>query len=453
MNTSFRRTAIAAGMFTTLAGASMSANAMIVGDAGEANLVPFVVWDDAILDDAADTVTSINTIVKITVPGAVGNKTIPNRFTAIHTTPTNGSFAVPGLNVPPFTGLQSAHTAKIHWYFLDQKSVHRLDGTIPVTPNDSAVIDWGAVVKASGIQPQLNGTVGYLVLTTETASTGVADADFAFFAEAWAIAGIDGDGALINGGGTIGVVDAVIPVVPMADGADPVPNGVPTADNQVIQRGTNKSVKVSPLFSGIPTNWSDGDPIQQIKEVDVTLGNRSTQIGSVTNPFQIPTLVVVWNDRNAGTTKGLPPGWNDWSSIGVDVYNEQEESCSATITLPWQLNLLWVETDVSAPYPAPAFIDKLSPFGYGPQGQQTLLCVPPVAPFDPLAVTKLFQGGFLRMYLPEQVDSMINQPESAAVIFSIPLQYNVNFEAGQPIGVSVIPFETALGHDRGIFTQ
>ncbi|QJD31202.1 hypothetical protein [Methylococcus geothermalis] len=432
MSMNFKKTAIAAGMFTALAATSMSAHAIIEGDAGEANLVPFVIWDDQIVGPPTDGPFSINTVVKITVPMSVGNKTIPNVWTAQHSTPTNGSFPAPvGPEAPADPDIK-----QIHWAFLNQRSVHRANGTINVTPDDVAIIDWGDTIRRGGYQTALNGVPGYLLLTTEQGWLGKA-ADFSFFAEAWLITGADFESQ--NGGGTIGLLDAKIPVLPMADGADSPPNKKVSVANQVIEIGVNGNPIASPLISGIPTTWSDGSVVPDLKIVDLTLGNRSITVGNVTNPFQIPTLFVVWNDRNADAA---------WSNLGVVIYNDNEEPCSDTISLPNQLNVVWAQTDVSAAYPVPSFIQAY--------GQARPFCVPPIANepgLDPAAIlSKLLQGGFIKLMLPELIDTGIGAPEAAMMAFSIPLQYQVNFDAGVPVGATVIPMETALGHDRGSFT-
>lgn len=450
MSMNFKKTAIAAGMFTALAATSMSANAMRETEAGEANLVPFVLWSSSWVDENPP-ILGINTVIKITVPMSVGNDVIPNFYTAIHTSPTNGTLIKPGKQKPADPDLVPSNT--IHWYFLDKKSVHRLNGTIDVTPEDVAVIDWGAFVRKNGKQGEFDGFPGYMVLVTE-AGAGGDDADFSFFAEAWMFAGVRA-GANPDTGGVIGLIDAKIPVMPMSDGAD---NGSkkPTVENGVIEAGVNQNVIASPLIAGIRTNWSDGNG-SDVTVVDLTLGNRNVPIGNANliNILQVPTLMVVWNDRNAGS----------WTGLGVDVYNDKEEKCSDNIDLPYQLNLVWAQTDVTAgknaqipfAWPVPKFIKN--------HGFNRIFCVPPYQetpvtdPSGAIALEHLLQGGFMKLYLPEPVDTGIGAPESAAVAFSVPLQYFVTLETDPasgdwvPTDISVIPFETALGHDRGLFSQ
>lgn len=474
--------AVLAGGLVALSLGSMSAQAMRLSEPGEAQLVPFVIWDstpiclptvpggpapsplcaDKGVPTATPSILGINTAVKITVPQTVGNDVIPNFFTATHTTPTNdpncvppGDVNNPGCEQPADPDLVPSNL--VHWFFLDQNSIHRLNGTIPVTPDDVAVIDWGATVRKNGKQGELDGRPGYLVLTTEAGARGN-DADFSFFTEGWMFIGVDSFFAVDPGttGGVIGLVDALVPTLAMNDGADDraqLGTEVPSLANSVIEIGVNLSVKASPLVTGIRTNWSDGNGLTDIKVVDLTLGNRNIPIGgpSLLNFLQVPTLMVIWNDRNA----------TQWDGVGVQVYNDSEEFCSDSISLPQELNLVWVQTDVTAgnnpafpPWPVPRFIERF--------GINQVFCVPPFsggAGDNLLALERSLEGGFIKLFLPEPVDTGIFAPESAAAMFSIPLQLFVTFEpvAGGPPGAvvltdaSLVPFETALGHDRGMF--
>ncbi|MGH8558199.1 MAG: hypothetical protein ACRESZ_12210 [Methylococcales bacterium] len=461
----FKQAILAGGALAALSLGSMPARAMILSDVGEAHLVPFVLADSTPVCIPGSVVPplcpggaggagpsgpfSINTAVKITVPKSVGNDTIPHFFTAIWTTPTNGpnctppgSFTFTGCEDPGDPDLVPSN--QVSWFFLDRTSVHRLNGNIRVTPDDVAVIDWGVTLRQNGAQ-SLDGVPGYLVLTTRAGGLGRV-ADFSFFAEAWVFLGIDISIAPPNNtGGTFGLVDALIPTLAMNDGADTLGNLTPTITNQVIELNRNGNVIASPLYSGIRTNWSDGIPLD-ITVLDLTLGNRSVRIGATTNLLQFPTLMVVWNDRNAGAR---------WSGLGVDVFNDREESCSDSIDLPFQLNLYWVQTDVTAglvppfvTFPVPRFIQR---FGFN-----RTFCVPLEQP-DGNNLERLLSGGFMKLYLPELVDNNLNRPESSMVAFSIPLQYFATVEnagaGGGPVltDISLIPFETALGHERGKF--
>ena len=67
-------------------GFSGQANAIMEGVAGEGLLVPFVLFNSGNhFERIAET---INTLIEVTIPGSVGKDTIPNYYTAPHTTPT-----------------------------------------------------------------------------------------------------------------------------------------------------------------------------------------------------------------------------------------------------------------------------------------------------------------------------------------------------------------------------
>ena len=94
MNVKFKKLALSAGITAALGGFSMPSHAIIEAAPGEALLVPFVVYNDGVIGGT----TPINTIVELTVPGSVGHDTIPNFYTASHTSPTN-----PGAKFAPAT--------------------------------------------------------------------------------------------------------------------------------------------------------------------------------------------------------------------------------------------------------------------------------------------------------------------------------------------------------------
>lgn len=462
MKAGLNRFAMTATAAAILAAASAPSFGFGVQAAGEANLVPFVLLDSNPLNATEESLESflgINTVVKLTIPSAVGGDDVPNIYTAPWTTPTNGVYPVnPGAQLPA----QFVGTKTIHWYFMSKNSVHVADGTFEVTPDDVFVFDWSQVARQQGIDtsPDVNGAPGYLVfidgssdpVTGNSARAGTSASTFAFFAEAWMFMGLEvasvTDGNIT---GVLGLFSANIPVLPMSDGVDGPIGAPPDLLNQVVMRGTNATPRVSPLVSGMRTNWSDGDKTD-VKVVDVTLGNRSVTIANQTNFFQFPTLVVVWNDRNADGKPG--PGAVSWKSVAVDIFNDDEESCSSQVDLSNEVNTIWVQSKVTYDdpdfYPVPRFVS-----------QNLLGCVPAVVDNDSNLsnLNRLLSGGFMKFHLPEPVDTQKYSAESSAVFFSIPLQYEVTLEQ-DPVGggtvlagVSLIPFATALGHDRGTFKQ
>ena len=397
MNTKFKKLALSAGIAAALGGFSMPSHAIIEGVAGEALLVPFAIYDDGTNDSTA----LVNTIVEITVPGSVGLDTIPNNFTASHSTPTGTAmtFNNPNLNVQKWT---TAGTSGIHWYFFDQESLHQANGTIPVTADDLVLFDWGQQVRSGG--NALNQVPGYLVFGTEKARLqdgaipgSHAAADFSFFGDAYLVTTSKSLPEFL------GIVDAKLPVLPMNDGADAPGQTKVTVDNQVLYR-SNLVFDVSPLVSGMRTVWSDGVP--NITVFDLSLGER-----------QYPTLHVFWNDDNRLYT------------ADADVFDDAENSCSSPIPLPWEVNVIWISPS--------------DQWGLAPPWKNlntTQLCYPNGINHD------LHHPGFVRYQIPEQGDTNIGVPEQAAVAFSILWQHT------HTRGIlDTVPVETSLGHERGKF--
>ncbi|MEI7997048.1 MAG: hypothetical protein WCH01_19305 [Methylococcaceae bacterium] len=409
MNTKFKKLALSAGIATALGGFSLPSHAIIEGAAGEALLVPFVIYDTAAV---------INTIVELTIPGTVGLDTIPNDFTASHSTPVLDHSTIPpsgpstSFNNPALSVHHAdvVNNSKVHWYFFDKNSVHKVDGAIPVTADDFVQFDWGREVRRqNGTGGKLDGMEGYLVFGTEQAREAGPTrgshkaANFSFFGDAYLVTQ---NAVLLE---ALGIVDAKIPVLPMNDGEDPgftTPPTLPkvTIDNQVIYNAANVPEDASPLVSGMRTVWSDGIP--NVTLFDLTLGLRI-----------MPTLQVFWNDHNGG----------DGYFASADVFDDAENTCSfGNVPLPNEVNSIWV---------APLATEDLAPFWVD---VKTELCYP--NGFDSAARNP----GFVRYVIPEQGDTNIGVPEQAAVAFSIV------FDATSRTN-GIIPVETALGHERGKF--
>ncbi|UHD14528.1 hypothetical protein [Thiocapsa bogorovii] len=257
---------------------------------------------------------------------------------------------------------------------------------VPVTADDVVVIDW---LQASG--GARAGEEGYMVIGTETARTGAA-ADFAMFGEAW-FELYDPE----TGVGTL----APIPVLPMSDGADGAfDSPVSVADNvKYNSQGIPRAV--SPLISGMRTNRSDG------------ILNDTTVFNLALSDRNFPSIHVVWLDVNLG---------NDGVGLGVDVFDSDELSCSSSVDLPYELNVIYVpeafgDTDGNE------FVDDTNAF-----------CLPTAA-----AATEV---GFVTYYIPEYIDTNINQAESAGVAFSILMDWDA---------IDNLRFTTSLGQERGTY--
>jgi len=433
MKTNFKKLASSAAVTAALAAGSMSAHAVITSVPGEAFLVPFAVAN------TVDTLTpgygQVDTVVRLFAPASVGIDTVFN-YTAPHTAPTNAGAA----ELPDVADLAD-DTANIHWYFLNEKSEHIIDGKLPVTPDDVDVFDWGTIVEQN---PVLANQVGYLVFVTNKGAIGQ-DANFSFFADAYFV--VDANNSFQGEGNTQLAGDLYnsvnIPALPMADGAD---NGatLPTLDNNVIEP-FSQEINASPLVSGIRTSIVDGKAEYTI--VDLELANGAD------NPFgefvqSMSSLLVVWNDRNAV----------NWAGVGVDVFDAHEQSCSWRLSLPKELNLVWVPiggpqgTLVDNPsYSVPGFVTAKATTGSDTTAQGTVngLCTPAAYAGPDSFVGNRLNGGFVKMRLPEPKASA-SAPESA----SASAAFTINFagEYAGPTFLQGFATETVLGHDLGKFT-
>lgn len=397
MNSNFKKLAIAAGVSSALSMMSMPSQAVIQGSAGEALLVPLVVYATQAVSQY-----EANTIIQVSIPGSIGFDDIPNIFVAPSTTPTNpGETPEAGPTLFP----SDAEASTIHWYWFDHRSVHRLDRPLSVTANDIVQINWRESARSSG--QVYDGIAGYMVIGTETARRGQA-ADFNMFGDAWLVFNPN------PGNPNIPEVLASIPVLPMSDGEDGTCGSndrglsyICSADNVVYSGGIPRDA--SPLISGMRTNRSDGIP--DITVFDVPLFDRT-----------LPSIHVVWLDENLDAD----------GRLAVDVYDSEEVACSATVEIPNELNVLWIP-----PVDAGGIPDANWPLFFAQHTEN--LCLPDIGR----------SANFVSYYLPEYVDTNADAPESAGIAFSL-------FWNGAFNGVNTWQnFEQTmiLGHERGTFRQ
>lgn len=474
----YQKLMLASGVATALAGLSMPTHAIIEGAAGEALLVPFVLYSNPDRTPLQFDLTepSVNTLVMVTTPSAVGVDTIPNFFTAPNTTPTNVAPVVETFD--PDLGETGEYTAGIHVYFFDERSVEALNFRIPVSPDDMTLINWGNEVENRN--QALEGVKGYMVITNDKPNGQWRQAaKFSMFGDAWVIWPTN-----------IGLIDSKIPVLPMSDGADTTGVTIPTRVNNVIHNSNGGIVAASPLASGMRTNRSNGNGLADYTLFDLTMSNRF-----------LPTLHVIWVDENIGQAN---------TSY---VYNDQEQDCSMTLPIANELNVYWtsiptlfpgqecllnpinnqpitITADVcTAPYTDgingpddPLVPDEIAypncwDFTENPAVPlQATQCLPGLVPELPWVDAALelcypegkfqvgldifngdiFYPGFVRFQINEYIDSGTGQPESAAVAFSIQLQIDV-LDAQREnlidfrVLPTLLPVETALGHERGQF--
>jgi hypothetical protein len=393
----FRKLALASGVAVALSGVSLPSHAIIEGDPGEALLVPFVLYDS---------VSSVNTLVEVTVPSAVGRDVIPNEFTAPNTTPTN----IPATEVAdPDLGPIGAFTAGIHIYFFDEESVEQLNTDLPTSPDDFILINWGDLVAR--IRPSLNGTKGYMIVTNEKdAGTWQEEAEFSMF----------GDAYMVFPAG-VGFIDAKIPVLPMSDGEDDT-GDAPEIGNEVVFNQNGGIAAASPLAAGMRTNIVDGVVGGHYTLFDLTMSNRF-----------LPTLHVIWVDDNIG------------QSNTSYVFNDQEQDCSVTLPIENELNVYWTSPVHYHPL-APDWVDAAIELCY-PEG---FLNFPNIVDSD------IFYPGFVRFQIDEYApEAQSGLATSSAVAFSIQMQVDIidNEHENVVFVPQLLPIETALGHQRGKFVN
>jgi hypothetical protein len=450
--TNCKKIALASGVAAALTGASLPSHASMYGVAGEALLVPFVLYSnpDTGLDLDIDE-PSINTLISVTTPSAVGKDTIPNFFTAPNTTPTNPGPPVsvtadPDLG-PNANGKPENYKAAIHLTFFNERSGYEFDTVIPVSPDDLTLINWGDMVQKQA--QYLNGVKGYIVLANEKPDGEWRKAaKFSMFGDAYMIWPT-----------SIGLIDSKIPVLPMSDGDDTSGVTQPTIRNNLIHDDDGSIIALSPLASGMRTTLADGKP-GDYTLFDLTMSNRF-----------LPTLHVIWVDQNIGQANRAL------------VFNDVEQSCSMSLPIPNELNVYWT----SIPQLWPGQECLINPFNNQPIMQQddpqteedeSKECVPGLLPELPwvdaalelcypegklkgpldLFNSDIFYPGFVRFRINEYADNGSGQPTSAAVAFSIQMQVDV-LDAERrnliALGVlpTVLPLETALGHERGQFNS
>jgi hypothetical protein len=308
----FQKLVLATSVCAALAGVSGVVNADILGVPGEALLVAPVVSDPA--------VAGIETNIGLRVPINIGSDTVINYYTAPNTT-TEGTVTTQTLDDP-----------RIYWTLFNQRSVKIEDGTCEVSPGDAVL--WTTDPAVQGTQAAIRSILllsgitdrpspvcgptnpprtGYVIFQTISGSDGQV-ADFAFTADA-AIS-LDGFAS-----------DTGVPVVPLADGADPLPpgSGFPAYLNEVIADGPYDNgvpsvpVRYAPVTAGI--RFYNGD-----LDVDE---DRVTQM-----PVQGPVAGygmaahVYWFNLN-----------QDGRTAYIDLYDEHEGQCSFPLPVPNELNI------------------------------------------------------------------------------------------------------------------
>lgn len=361
---------LATSVCAALSGVSGVANADILGVPGEALLVTPMVADPA--------TPGVETYIALRVPLTIGSDTVINNYTAPNTT-TEGTVTTQSINDP-----------RVYWTIFDENSVKVEDGTCEVSPGDAVLwttdpaaqlteaVQRAGLVAAGIIDrpnpvcgPSNPSRFGYVVFQTISAADGLV-ADFAFTADA--SISLDGFAS-----------DVGVPVVPMADGADPLPSasGFPVFKNEVIAGGAyangtpSSPVRYAPIVSGIRFGLFD----------DLT--DRVTQM-PITGPasgFGIAAHVYWFNINQAGRDSF------------IDLYDDMEGQCSIRLPVPRELNIWAYNTfgnRASGTAPSWANVGALTPnVGYrvtdlitwvnGAAYTSSSYCAPTYFAFDPVS--------------------------------------------------------------------
>jgi hypothetical protein len=397
MNTRFQKIAITTAVTAALAGVSLPSQAIVVGSAGEALLVPLVVWSE-----------NQNTIIEVETPASVGWEDVANLYTAPWTTPTNAALTLtpadPDLTKTP----DKTPRASIHWFWFDQYSDHKADDALPVTPDDIVQLNWKDLAGNN-----FRDKLGYMVIVDDKAYSTGAPATFSMFGDAW----------------LVGNIETPIPVLPLNDGQDVAGVGPTNLNNVVYGKSAtgNTPPTVSPMISGMRTSLSDGNMTDKTV-FDMKLSPRTAW-----------SLHVIWLDQNRWE---VDPNW-EFEDVYVNVYDTDENACSVNVDVPDELNVIkWHPVcagkgdanDMSCISEA-----ALAGGGWGWTGNNYATWCEPVS-----GKTGYQGAGMARYQLPEYVDNNSGTVDSAGVAFAL---------VSDAVGLKKpndFDFETALAHDRGV---
>jgi len=360
MNPKFQKLALVTSISAAVGALSMPAQAVMIGEAGEALLIPWVTHDRG--EPAG--VGKKNTYISVFVPQNVGFDTVPANYTAPNATPTDAA------SLSLTADEQTLDPSLIHWYWFDTKSVHQENAPIPVTPNQLVWIDWEAT------RPGRGGEDGYMVIGTESANNNTA-ATFAMYGEAW----VEIYDETYEYGSMV-----PIPVLPMIDGDSPAGSEASVTDNVIYSGGIPTAV--SPLYSGIRIGIADGNFGNSITAFNLSLGDRN-----------FPATHVVWLDANLSSISRVA------NRFQYNVYDSQENPCSGSVEITDELEIIPINPLSGRPQ-NPRWEDYCEPVG-GAYADQTVR-----------------HDGIVTYQVPEYRDNGSQLPEAAGMAFAILMDYD-----------------------------
>jgi hypothetical protein len=305
----------------------------------------------------------------------------------------------------------------------------------------------------TGVSAIPSNVAGYLVLANESARNGGAPL-FGFAADAWVTTPGAGMPSAVN-----------IPVLGMADGVDTTT--YPTPTNQVIENQQFTFGQLYPVASPLTAGIRYGVvgpnvPSSIIKVVEAPLADRA----------QFNNQVFFWYDRNAEAANG------DMARdpvVSVEELDQDENPCSTDLSLPYQLNMVYVPTNVighlpgtpdGSPLPArlmpTALVDAYASTGlrtpgsaWWPNNRQWMEINGRTVGYEPLCQSNS-RDGFMKLYQNGAYGLPVGAAPgayAAMVQFTLPqLAFAID-----PTHLGLMPgqlsFErpTALGVDRGWF--
>jgi len=195
----FKKTGVAAALTgALLATASLSSHAMVqLSTPGDIVLVPYVVCNlNADISQQKNTLVGLITFWKerlgLVYTNGAEDQPVDNLTQQKFAGPYQPAPAILANLAPdaPASLPVRARTGGrlLHWYFYDNRSVHLLDGVIPVTDNDFVRIDWCATIKSTS-QETLSGVEGYLLISGGDDRNLLEVPSFAVYGHAYQIVG------------------------------------------------------------------------------------------------------------------------------------------------------------------------------------------------------------------------------------------------------------------------
>lgn len=306
MKIKFNKLALSAGI--AMAAGSMSAGAAITSVPAPAQLVPLFFFNDGTTDG---TNAKVDTYVRVITPKSVGSDTVINILSG-YTGPTSP--------IKPSDTWTTANASlasnKIHWFWMNYKSVEILNREVPISADSETIFS----AQEVGLGDVVPGTPGYLILVNDSAFQG-GPATFQFEADAWLV---NKDTA------TVGLPSVTsIPVFGMSDTADTT--AYPTPANNVIEDHALVADPIaSPIHSAIRTSSTDDS--FKLRVVDIPMADTCQEGGVVGQTCQLyNNTLVAWADSNGG---------NSLMNIQMFAVKDEVATSLPPLSMPNQLNFV-----------------------------------------------------------------------------------------------------------------